>query len=279
MKVYARKIVEYIENNNLSILSYYDYDFFELERKENIDILYMINIQIFVVFHKNIFDDCYKNIPDDILQEYFTFIGVNEKIPKNYTDNKYKVINEWELPIYDPTFQERGYNENSVLYHVYANNLHKYYEYVGFFQYDMAFCDNIIDFLEKNITTTPTLFGCMIESFSFCSYDTWNEPRTLDYVVNDYETFYNRPFNKESSFPLLNSYVISTDIYEKIMKWIIQLYDKLYPWCIQPPNRTHFGHIGGIYERIMAYALGQEYSHYISLNISHDQQHYKRLSY
>lgn len=67
-------------------------------------------LQIFVVFHKYIFDECYKNIPDDLLYKYFTFIAVNKDIPKTYTQNKYKVINEWDLEIYDNSFQERGYN-------------------------------------------------------------------------------------------------------------------------------------------------------------------------
>ena len=37
LRVYTRKVAEYIENHNLSII-YYDYDFFELEKKINIDI-------------------------------------------------------------------------------------------------------------------------------------------------------------------------------------------------------------------------------------------------
>ena len=90
------------------------------------------NIQIFIVFHKKIFDECYENIPHDILYKYFTFFAVNKNIEKHYTQNKYKIINEWELPIYDKTFQERGYNENSSIYHVYTNNLHKGYKYIGF---------------------------------------------------------------------------------------------------------------------------------------------------
>jgi len=92
-----------------------------------------VDIQIFIIFHKNIFDECYKNIPEDILSEYFTFYAVNENIEKCYMQNKYKVINEWELSIYDKTFQERGYNENSAIYHIYANKLNKDYKYIGFF--------------------------------------------------------------------------------------------------------------------------------------------------
>ena len=236
------------------------------------------DIQIFIVFHKNIFDECYKNIPDDILYKYFTFYAVNENIEKSYTQNKYKIVNEWELSIYDKSFQERGYNENSAIYHVYTNNLHKKYKYIGFFQYDMIFNDNIIEFLQKNITQIKTNFYFASFDFNFCSYKSWNEINTLNYVIKDYENFYKKPFSKNYNYPLYNSYVIPSEIYEKIMKWITQLYDKIYPWCIKYPNKTQFGHIGGIYERIMAYAVGEENLKNIRLNVSHNH-YYKSLSY
>ena len=236
-----------------------------------------IDIQIFIVFHKNIFDECYKDIPDDILYKYFTFYAVNPNIEKIYTQNKYKIVNEWELSIYDKTFQERGYNENSAIYHVYINNLHKDYKYIGFFQYDMSFDNNIIDYLQKNITQTPTpkLFSLLCVSFDDCL---WNEPNTLNYIINDYEEFYKKKFNKNNKYPLLNTYIIPNGTYENIMKWVMQLYDKLYPWCIEYPNRSHFGHIGGIYERIMGFCIAEENLQNIELNISHDHK-YKELSY
>jgi hypothetical protein len=146
-------------------------------------------IQLYVVFHKNIFDECYENIPSDILYKYFTFIAVNEKIPKKYTPNKYKIINEWELPIYDKTFQERGYNENSAIYHVYANKLHSTYDYIGFFQYDMKFNHNIIDFIKNNIQDPSVYFTYRVHDFDFCTYDTWNEINTAEYVIKNYIEF------------------------------------------------------------------------------------------
>jgi len=62
------------------------------------------------------------------------------------------------------------------------------------------------------------------------------------------------------------------------MKWVIQLYDKIYPWCIEKPNASHFGRIGGIYERIMSYCIGEEDLRNIVLNVSHDHT-YKDISY
>jgi len=223
-------------------------------------------IQIFIVFHKHIFDECYKNIPQEILDKYFTFIAVNKNIQKIYS-KKYKVINEWELPIYDNTFQERGYNENSAIYHVYINNLHKPYKSIGFFQYDMVFNTLKLGSLKK-------IYYYKIHDFNFCK---WNEAKTLDFIIEDYEQFY-KPFSKEKKYPLYNSFIIPVETYEKIMKWVIQLYDKLYPWCIEPPNKSHLGHIGGIYERVMAYAIGQEDLEHIPLNITHNHG-LKKLSY
>jgi len=138
----------------------------------------------------------------------------------------------------------------------------------------MKFRDNIVCFLQRYImpeqTPLPTLFSFARYNFRFCSYETWNEPKTLDYIIQDYEHFYGKPFTKDKQYPLFNSYIISTETYEKIMAWVTQLYKKLYPWSMEPPNASHFGHIGGIYERIMAYAIGEENLQYIHVNVEHD---------
>lgn len=65
----------------------------------------------------------------------------------------------------------------------------------------MKFNNNIIEFLQKNISQTPILFGVKLCSFHFCSYTTWNEPNTLKYIINDY---YNKSFsyyNKNDYYP------------------------------------------------------------------------------
>ena len=239
-----------------------------------------MNIQIFVVFHRNLFDECYKNIPPDVLQKYFTFVAVNESIPKKYTAGKYKILNEWELPVYDRTFQERGYNENSVIYHVYANNLHKDYTHIGFFQYDMVFSDNIIDFIHMR-GGAGKYFPMSLCTFDDCR---WGEDEILEYVIKEYESFFNVKFSRTAQYPLFNSYVIPVDTYEKVMKWIVQLYPKFYAWImsrrakvgwcgrivVRPSIKTHFGHIGGIYERVMAYAIGEENLRPVVVNLTHD---------
>jgi hypothetical protein len=214
-----------------------------------------------------------------MLYKYFTFIAVNPSIKKYYTPDKYNIVNEWELPIYDKSFQERGYNENSAIYHVRANQLHKPYKYIGFFQYDMKFRDNIVSFLQKNIRPVPTLYSFNRYNFNFCSYETWNEPKTREYIIRDYEQFYQKPFTKERQYPLFNSYIIPVETYEKVMVWVSQLYSKLYPWTMEPPNATHFGHIGGIYERIMGYAIGEEDLEYVEVRVVHDSNFKMLINY
>lgn len=234
-------------------------------------------LQLFIIFHKKIFDECYINIPQDILYTYFTFIAVNEKIPKEYTEKKYKVIKEWEMPVYDSTFQERGYNENSAIYHVYANKLHAPYKYVGFFQYDMVFKDNVVEFIQNNMVNSPHYFSLDLYSFDFC-YQTWGEEKTCQFILNNYQEYFGKEFVFDKEYPLYNAFVLPTDIFIKIMKWVSQLYAKLYPWCLEPPfSFRPFPHIGGIYERVMAFAVAQENLYSIPLNISHDHE-YKRLN-
>ena len=225
--------------------------------------------QFFVIFHNKILDKCYENIPPDVLLKYFTFIAVNEDIQKIYTPNKYKVINEWELPNYGD-MQKLSYKENSAIYNVYANGLHKPYSHIGFFQYDMIFNDNIVEYFERNVAEN-LYFAVQVNDFDFCAIATLNEPETVKFIIKDYIQYFKTMFDINGFFPLLNSYIIPVEKYEKIMGWVIQLYDKLYPWCIQPPNKTYPTNIAGIYERVMAFAIGNEHMNIMILNISHDE--------
>ncbi len=134
----------------------------------------------------------------------------------------------------------------------------------------MKFRDNVVSFLQKHMSSDKITFGLPRYNFRFCSYETWNEPQTLEYIIRDYQQFYQKAFSGNKEYPLFNTYIIPCGTYEKVMAWVTQLYEKLYPWAIEPPNAGHFGHIGGIYERIMAYAVGEEDLPYVELNVEHD---------
>jgi len=237
-----------------------------------------MSIQIFVVFHKKIFDECYKHIPQEYLDKYFTFYAVNEKIQKEYTPGKYKVINEWELPIYDKTFQERGYNENSALYHIYINKLYKDYDYIGFFQYDMEFAENVVDLI-KDKMSNGTYMAHELRDYYFCTTHTLNDTEISEFIAREYENYYGKQLNRDIQYPLLNTYVIPQDMYENIMKWVVTMYDKLYPWCIGPGHKSFHGIVGGIYERIMGLSVGNQGRYVGAVGIGHEQEKYKGQVY
>lgn len=239
----------------------------------------MVKTHIFVVFHKFIFDKCYNHIPQSVLDEHFTFIAVNENIPKTYTPGRYKVINEWDLPVYDPECQKNGMNENSVIYHVWANNLHLEYDYVGFFQYDMEFKENVMDLVDQKADGSA-YFAAETHPFRFCALETGSEVSTMQFVIQDYEQHFKTGFNFDRMYPLLNTYIIPVSLYSKIMPWVHSVSKKIWPWCNRPPNQTHFGHYGGILERVMAFAVGgtgNATCHIVPL--IHDHEEYKAKSY
>jgi hypothetical protein len=137
----------------------------------------------------------------------------------------------------------------------------------------MIFNNDVLQNILTRISQpSPVYFHIGLNDYTYCTLTTWNESATADYIVNDYETFFFTKFNKDARYPLWNSYIIPINMYEKIMSWVIQLIPKMYPWCIESPNKEHFGHIGGIYERVMAFAIGQEQIEEILLPIKHDHR-------
>ena len=88
---------------------------------------------MFCVFHREFF------LRDD--NRNFIFFGVNEAYCKKIEKGA-NVIYEYELEIYNPFLQKRGYMETSAYLHVYWNKLYKNNDMVGFSQYDMIHYNN-----------------------------------------------------------------------------------------------------------------------------------------
>lgn len=226
-------------------------------------------MKIFVIFHEKIFDECYENIPQEILDKYFIFFAVNDKIPKVYTKGKYNVINEWELPIYNREFQDKGYKENSAIYHVYVNKLYDDAKYIGFFQYDMYFENNVVETILAHSEKEPSCFYVLGEHLDYTINQTWDEPYVLQYVISLY--WYNfHKFDYTTLAPRMNTYVLPTQNFLKIIGFVTELYPRLAAICF----KSHFNHIAVLYEIVMALLVSQESLKMIKLDIKHDH-HYK----
>jgi hypothetical protein len=221
------------------------------------------NLEMYCVYHKN----CY--IRED--NYYFTFFGVNETYPK---ERKTHTILEYELNIYNPFLQKRGYMETSAYLHVYWNKLYKNKEMVGFSQYDMKH-NTIYNNLDKN-----TLY-ILNTNTSIVNNGEWNSSmlpqlRNLEFILTSYNNHFNKTYtindleNKPLSLWQTNIYPVKT--YEKLCTWLEKFVEEIYPWSNQPPYEIHFGSIGGYTERALSIFNAFEIFEgipYSNLDISH----------
>lgn len=95
-------------------------------------------LRVFVVFHERLDPGCYADL-GPLEFDSITFVAVRPDLPKDYDADRFKrVINEWDLPDYDPALQAAGYCENSVMWHAVRNRLFDDDDVVVFLQWDMV---------------------------------------------------------------------------------------------------------------------------------------------
>lgn len=233
-----------------------------------------MSLEIFVVFHKEINDTNYKDLTDEE-KKYLTFVAVNESILKIYDSSKYKVIKEWEFPIYYPELQRNGFNENSVLRHLHENKKVTT-QYVGITQYDFYFPKNSIQNILDSIKTTPIelFFASELKNYETCFIYTWlhfntyNNRVIFELMKQQYELIRRRQINRNKEFPLLNSYIIPGRVFNEIMPMVIDLYNYYMQNHIFGDGLI-FKDLAGSFERIMAFIIGQEADKFITWDIKH----------
>jgi hypothetical protein len=212
-------------------------------------------LKIFVVFHRSINEKCYEELSSEEFS-HLVFVAVNESVPKTYpADPKYKIIKEWELPIFNPKLQEQGFQENSVLHHIYLNKLYDEDDRVGFSQYDIYMRRGTIDFLKQ--TEAPERTQCMVMCPYSLALGNFNgHDGIFAKAIEDMKLYFpDCEFSKHKLYPMCNTYVLPAKLFNKIMPWIIQLHDKIYPECILPPYRSRYGEVGCYYEQIMGFVI------------------------
>lgn len=216
----------------------------------------MNKLNIFIVYHKSVQSDkilnkfSYKEI-----KEKFTFYGVNELHEKRIiNNNNYNEILEYNLPIYDPFLQKRGYMETSAYLHVYWNKLYENLDFVGFCQYDMThdkklpeLSDDkiIIEWTRRNIVSGNVWHNMMCPSVRNLQFllDSYNEHFDTDYKIKDLN---------DLPLSLWQTNIYPIKIYVKLCEWLEKLCNEIYPWSIQPPWEEHWGVMGGFTERAIA---------------------------
>lgn len=237
-----------------------------------------LKFKMFCVYHK------IYNLRED--NQYFTFFGVNEVYEKKKEKNN---ILEYELDIYNPFLQKRGYMETSAYLHVYWNKLYKNNDMIGFSQYDMKH-NRLYNNLDKKTIYLLSTNKVIIKD------GVWNplmfpKLRNLDFLIESYNKHFNKNYSKieleNKILSLWQTNIYPVKIYEKLCSWLEKLVDEIYPWCNQPPYETHFGSIGGYTERAIsifnAYEIYEGVS-YSNLDIVHgidscEKEQYNKKSF
>jgi hypothetical protein len=199
------------------------------------------------------------------------YFGVNEI----YKKEKINLL-EYELEIYNPFLQKRGYMETSAYLHVYWNQMYNDYDMIGFLQYDMIYKSNY-NHLKKDTIYLLNSYQMIVKN------EQWNDLMfsniiNLTFLIESYNQFFNKHYSMKEleNMPLslwqTNIYPIS--IYVKLCKWLELLVNEIYPWCNEDPYQTHFGSIGGYTER--ALSLFNAFEIYEGIEYENlDIQHYE----
>jgi hypothetical protein len=220
--------------------------------------------QMFCVFHKEFYlrNDNYD----------FIFFGVNETYPKSVVHKN--VILEYDLKIYNPFLQKRGYMETSAYLHVYWNQLYLGKDMIGFSQYDM-FHHTKYENLEKDCIYLMNTGRPIVENGKWCPM-MCPDLRNLDFLIQSYNGFFYKNYSirelENMPLSLWQTGIYPVGIYEKLCRWLEVLVEEIYPWSNLPPYETHFGSIGGYTERALsifnAFAI-YEGCQFRNLHISH----------
>jgi hypothetical protein len=146
----------------------------------------MVELKIYVVFHKNIFRECYADIPDDVFRKYMSCFAVNKEIKKEYDpwfDSS--IVREYELPTYFPVLQQQRFCESSAYIHMFVNwdRLVEPYEFVGCVHYDMTIKAATLEYMIYTLKTVTNPSNTVFYFDKVAAKDNLGS----SFIVNDVE--------------------------------------------------------------------------------------------
>lgn len=188
-------------------------------------------LEIFVIFHKRLYPEMYSDLEADEYESLW-FIAVNEDIPKEYDRTIFpNVINEWDLPIYNPRYQKSNWANGGTNHHIIMNGLGTQ-EYIGFVQYDMKFPKGSIRKILEILKSERDI-GVSIKTMSFSEL-----MGTSTYGFSEYplyqEALNQLPALKSDRFPLFHVCFMRTELYNENMENLLKIDTHLEEFCNRP---------------------------------------------
>lgn len=238
----------------------------------------MTRWKVFVTFFRNLYDDHYA-VDSSYAPENFTFVKVNDRYPLELAGNRltYDILVEHDFQVFRPDLQEKGYCENSVIYHLFRNGVHKSYDYVGFIEYDHVLAPDFTRTIQRKLDEAKgeTIFA--FNKFSFRQLweqaivlnphrrekvtgrpdSKWN---CINVILRDYNDFFKTSYGLErliakDCFPICHSLLMPSRIFEKIMPFHTHIMES---GKVEGFHRHNWRSPGGLMERYLAVALALE---------------------
>jgi hypothetical protein len=234
--------------------------------------------KIFVTTFSKLFDEHYTS-DSSFNMKNFTFVKVNDEYPLELDGNRleYDILLEHDFRIFDAGLQKKGYHENSVLYHIYKNNVHKEYDYIGFIEYDHVLGDQFTANVRRMIDTAERDLLFAFNKFSFQQlweqgilmdprrplketgdpHSPWN---CINVILNDYNQFYRADYRMEDlvlkdCFPICHCFMMPSWRFEKIMKFHSFIMES---GKVEQYHQHNWRARAGLMERYLAVALALE---------------------
>jgi hypothetical protein len=196
--------------------------------------------KIFVTFFQNLYDGHY-SVDRTWNPGNFTFVKVNDRYPQEMGDNRlpYDIFVEHDFLIFRPNLQEKGYCENSVMWHLYKNGVHRDYDYIGFIEYDHVLTADFTQTMQKRLNDSS---GEIIFSFQYFTFrQLWDQAiimnpyrrekvdgradspwNCIKLVLKDYNDFYQTDHMLErlvakDCFPICHSLLMPSAMFDRLM--------------------------------------------------------------
>lgn len=208
-------------------------------------------IQVYNIWHSKLYDELYQDVPPDNLKDIVMF-GVNEDYTKEYTKNRYNVMFEYELPVYNSKLQQHGYCQTTCMWHLWKNKEITYkapgqkVDYIGFMQYDMKPESDFFTDMREAIAKAQSegkdiIFHeqteHILQSVQFLSGLALPYERS---ALQHYNQHFGTAFttydflhnHRIQVMPLVHTFVISVARFEKMMGWIekyLEFLENIYP--------------------------------------------------
>lgn len=240
----------------------------------------MIKWKIFVTFFRDLFDDHY-TVDRTWNPENFTFVKVNDRFPQNLSGNKlpYNILVEHDFPVFRPDLQEKGYCEESVLWHLYRNGVHKSLDYIGFIEYDHVLTEDFTQAVQRKLDEASGDLILSFQTFSFRQLynqavvmnprrrekvDCKNNPdmpwNCINVSLNDYNAFFDTKYSLDrlktkDCFPICHSLLMPSAMFDRLMAFQASVIES---GKVEGYHRHNWRSPAGLMERYLAVSLALE---------------------